>query len=264
MKYNKILIFFAFALPVSIGLRLMQLFFIIEPETGFYKPEYSAYGIAILIIIFSFAAVTAIFALFSHRSPEHPPKVNLPLGLASIVIALSVAAELYFTDFTGVLAWQSALFKFFAAVAALWFAAYSITDYLGFKLPALTFAIPAIYLIIKIICSYTAISSLALISDNALLLGANCASLLFFLSFGKLYNNIDTELGFRRLLATGLASIILCFTQSVPNILFNLITKVKYYHTAPVTSVGVFFTGVFICAFVFSHFKYSNACSSNK
>lgn len=261
MKYNKIILFFGFALPVSMILRFLQLFYIVESDTGFFKQEFNNYGYYIMAVIFAFTAATAVFSFFSHRSPEHPPTVNIGLSLSSFALAVSIVVELFLggAEF-GTIIWQTILLRVFGIASAVWFAAFSIKDFMNLRIPAISFSIPTVYFVLKIICSFAGISSLALISDNILLIGANCVSLLFMLNFAKLYNNIDTERGFRKLLASGLASVILCFTQSVPNIVFHFSTEGGYLHTAMVTNFNVLFTGIFIVAFVFSHFSHSNAC----
>ena len=260
MKYKQIILFFVIALPVSLSLRFTQLFQIVEPNTGFFKSEFQGVGGVITIIIIAIALVLALFSFFSHRSPEKPPKVNLGLGLSSGLLAAAIAIELYFGSATfGTIMWQKAALYVFGIAAILWFAAYSIKDFINIPLPALTSLIPCVYFILKIICNFAGISSLALISDNILLITSYCAVLLFMISFAKLYNNVDSERGFKKLLATGLASVTLCFTQSIPNIAYHFAIKEGYTHTAMVTNLSIFFTGVFIMAFLFTHFSKKNA-----
>ena len=61
-------------LPLSVLMRVVQLMFTVEKTTGFFKPEYKAYGYAILIAMVIFAAVAAGLAFTAHRAPAHPPK----------------------------------------------------------------------------------------------------------------------------------------------------------------------------------------------
>lgn len=259
MKYKQIILFFVVALPTSIALRLIQLFHIVEANTGFYKQGLENWGGYITLIILAVALVLAVFSLFSHRSPEKPPKVNLCIGLASGLLASAFAIELYFGFNTfGTVLWQKILLYILGIASVLWLTVFSIKDFINIPLPNLTAIIPALFFILKIICSFAGISSLALISDNVLLITAYCAVLLFMLQFAKLYNNVGKERGFRKLLATGLASSVLCFTQSVPNIVFHVASENGYLHTAMVTSFSMFFTGVFIATFVFTHFSKKN------
>ena len=44
MRYKNIIAFFLVVLPVSIGLRFMQLVFTVDATTGFFKQEYKPIG----------------------------------------------------------------------------------------------------------------------------------------------------------------------------------------------------------------------------
>ena len=259
MKYEKIILFFCIALPLSVSMRLLQLFFTVEPETGFFKPYYRTPGILLLIVILAFCAVTVILSFTSHRNPEHPPRVNPLLSAASVFLALSVCYELFHeVSSASVKQWQSALLILTGLAAVFFFIFYAVSPYVGFSLPRLCAVLPVIYFIMRIICSFTAISSLALISDNIMVTACYCLILLFMLSFAKLCNGVDTEYNFRRLLAFGLSSVILCAAQSIPHIAFNLAAACGYNHTSGPANVSILAAGIFIAVFTFSHFSRKN------
>ncbi len=264
MKFKQIVLFFVIALPVSLALRFVQLFHIVEAETGFYKPGYGNWGGAVTAIILGVVLVIAVFAAFTHRSPKEPPKVKLGMGLASGVLAFVVAIELMIGSNTfGSIAWQRTMLYISGIAVVVWLVAYAIKDFMNIKLPPLTALVPCFFFIFKMICNFAGISSLALISDNVLLTAAYCVVLLFMLQFAKTYNGVDSKYGSRKLLAYGMASSLLCFVQSVPNIIFHLSSEQGYEHTALVTSFSLLFTGVFIIVFVFSHFSRKNTCKEN-
>ena len=96
-----------------------------------------------------------------------------------------------------------------------------------------------------------------------LVLAAYSLSLLFFISFGKLYNGIDPEYNFRKLMATGMAAVILCLTQSVPYFIINVLTGGVYRHTSVSCNFALLATGIFAAVFIFSHFSYSNTVASH-
>lgn len=258
MKYKQIILFFVIALPISISLRLVQLFQTIEPVTGFFKHEYEGVGSFITIIILAIAAVLALFAFFSVRVPLKIPKVALGMGLASGLLASAISIELFFGYSTfGTVVWQKLLLYVFGIASVIWFSVYALKDFIGIPIPRITALIPCVYFILKIICNFAGISSLALISDNVLLIATYCVILLFMISFAKAYNNVTVKCGYKKLLATGLASSVLCFTQSVPNVIYHFAQDQGYSHTAMVTNLSVFFTGIFIISFLV-------VCFSNK
>lgn len=260
MKYKKIVLFFCIALPLCTLMRFLQLAFTVDTETGFFKPEYKTVGCYLLAFILAFCAVTVVLCFTGHRNPEHPPKKNIFISLSSILFALATGAQLLSESFSGtVRLWQSALLIITGFAAVVFFFAYGISGFVKFKIPPVFFVAPAAYFIMRIICDFTSVSSLALITDNMLLLAAYCFNLLFFICFGKLYNKIDTEYNFRRMLAVGMGSVILCFTQSIPHFIINIVTGNGYCHTSLVCNASLFAGGLFIAAFIFSHFSYKNS-----
>lgn len=259
MKYKKIVLFFCVALPLSVLLRTLQLFFTVETETGFFKSEYKTVGFYLLVIIIAACASLAIICFTGHRRPEHPPETNIFLALSSILAALGVAAGVYDTRLTGVVTpWQSVLLTLTGVMAAVYFILFAISGFAKIKLSPLLSVLPPLYFIMKTISSFTAISSLALISDNILILSSLCVMLIFFINFGKLYNGIDTEQNFRKLMASGLVSAVLCFTQGIPHIIINLVTDNGYLHTSNAANFSVLSFGIFIAVFTFSHFSANN------
>ena len=259
MKYKKIILFFCIIMPLSILLRTFQLFFTVETKTGFFKSEYETAGFYLLLLIIAVCVSLAVICFTGHRNPEHPPKINPLISFASFFAVLGVAAGVYDARLSPVaMPWQIALLTVSGFIAAVYFILYAVSGFINLKLSPLLSVLPSVYFIMKIICSFTAISSLALISDNILILSALCVMLLFFLSFGKLYNGIDTERNFRKLMASGLVSIVLCFTQSIPHIIINLTTHNGYLHTSNADNFSVLSFGMFIAVFTFSHFSAKN------
>jgi hypothetical protein len=80
------------------------------------------------------------------------------------------------------------------------------------------------------------------------------------LQFAKLYNGLDSEYNFRKLLSTGIIAVILSFTQTVPHLILKLATGYSFMHTSLAANVNIFFIGIFIMVFIFSHFSFKNAC----
>lgn len=261
MKFKKIVLFFSVALPVCIVMRLLQLIYIVETRTGFFKQEFESYGFYMLVIIFAFAVIAAVFSFTSHRTPDTPPKPNLFMSIASVFISVSILFELFTEKFPAVVqGWQISLLNITGVATAIFFFCFAMKLFFDFKLPAICSVVPTVYFVLRIICDFTAISSLALISDNLLLILSYSAALLFMLNFAKLYNGVDSEYNSRKLMASGLAAIILCLTQSVPHIIFNAVNGLAYTHTSMAANLNVFCTGLFIAVFVFSHFSKSNSC----
>lgn len=259
MKYKKIVLFFCLTLPLSLLLRTLQLFFTVETDTGFFKIEYKTVGFYFLALIIAVCVSMAIICFTGHRNPEHPPKINPFIAVSSFLVVISIISSIFDQSFLEVVMhWQTTLLTISGVLAAIYFLLYGMSGFININLPPILSIFPSAYFIMKIISSFTAISSLALITDNILILAAYCVILLFLISFGKLYNGIDSEGNFRKLMASGFVSVILCFTQAVPHFIINFATDGAYLHTSNATSLSLLGFGIFIAAFTFSHFSLSN------
>ena len=182
MKYEKILLFSSIALPAVVLMRFLQLFFTVDVKTGFFKSEYEDAGRCLLVLIALGCAAVAVLCLTSHRNPENPPKKNLVTAVFSFITAAVTAIEIFSESFAGtVMRWQSSLLMLMGLAAAAFFVAYGISLISDFTLPPISAVIPVFYFIIKVICVFTSVSSLALITDNILMLAAYCTLLFFFL-----------------------------------------------------------------------------------
>lgn len=63
-------------------------------------------------------------------------------------------------------------------------------------------------------------------------------------------------------MASGLVSVVLCFTQAVPHIIINLVTDNGYLHTSNAANLSLLGFGLFIAAFTFSHFSLKNVVTA--
>lgn len=255
MKLNKIILFFCVTLPIGILLRFLQLYFTIEPKTGFYLANADGYGQILLLLILLVVLLIAVFSNLAFYRPENPPKINIYLRISSLILADVFLFESFTQKVTlSTILWQSALLRICSVATAVFFIFYAISPLIKIQLPNITTLIPIPYFIIKIIYDFTAISKLALISDNVILIACYCVTLLFFLNFAKLYNNFNNERSFKRILSSGLCASALCLINSIPNIFINLITKNSYSHISMQTNFVLLFVGAFALSFVFSYF----------
>lgn len=259
MQFKKILLFFLVALPLSVALRIFQIVYVIEAETGFFAQEFEAYGNAMTVVIFAFSVAMAVFAFLSRREPIEPAKPNIVMSIGSLMFSFAVLYELAAETFPPVVKpWQVSMLNITGLLTAAYFILFAMKRFINLPLPNGFTIIPTVYLVLRVICDFTAISSLALISDNLILMAVYSVSLLFMLNFAKFYNDAGSQNASRKLLASGLCAVILCATQSVPHILVNILADYKYNHTSMAANITVFCMGAFIAAFTFSNFLRKN------
>lgn len=256
MKLNKIMAFFYMGLPICIILRMIQIGFTIDFESGFYKEGYTNYGIAILLVIMLFCAAVILFASKAFESPERPPRMNFALTLVSAFAACVLLYEVGCEVLPLVmLPWQIVIVKVAGLITAGYFAVFAVRFKIDIKLPSIVHIVPVVYLIIRTIFTFINISSLAIISDNILIMTSYCFAMLFFINYAKLYNKIDTERNFRKILATGLCSSVAALTQSISYFVINFVSETQYTHTDSVTNLTLLGIGLFVLGFVISHFS---------
>lgn len=258
MRLNKIMLLFFLALPVSMGLRFLQLYFTIDAKTGFYFNEAKNFGPMLLVIILLSAFAVALFSYLTFVRPKNPPKINPYISVSAVFLSVGILTEVVFQRNITAIAWQSAALKLLSLAMAAYLILLALSPIFKFEIPKILSSVTVLYMIIRIIFDFTSISKLALISDNIILIVTYCAVLIFFLNYTKLYNDADTDKMFKNLLSSGLASVVLCFTNSVPNILINIISDESYLHTSMFTNITVLFLGVFILSFLLSYFSKKN------
>lgn len=253
MKYNKIMFLYFAALPISLVLRILQLLVTVEPQTGFYIPESKGMGTAFMILILLCSLFVALFARLTYKQPECLPRINIWLSIPSVLFAVGIIFETFFADFSlPILGWQNILLKVISIGTSIYLLAFAVSPLLRFKIKPILSTFPVIYSIIRLICDFTLVSKLAIISDNILLIAVYSVSMFFFLNFAKLYNGIDDDKNYKKILSYGLTLSVLCFTSSVPNLLFSAIFR-GYDHISIFSNITVLFIGMFATAFVFSY-----------
>lgn len=255
MKLNKIMAFFCIGLPICVCLRIFQIIFTIEFETGFYINEFETIGKVILIAIIVFCALLWLYSSRYYKAPEKSPEYNMLLSVSSVGLAVVTVAQAFMeSSYIYTFAWQNLLIKIVGIITALYFLGFAAKYYVNFKFPPMLHIIPCIFMILRTAFIFINTSALAHISDNVLILAAYCAVLVFFVNFAKLYNDVDAENNFKKILASGLVSAVLCFTQGIAHSVINFASGNKYLHVSHVANISVLLMGVFVIVFIVTHF----------
>ncbi len=255
MTFNRIMLIFCIGLPVCITARIFQITQTIDYSNGFYFNEQKVLGNVMLFVILLVCIGLGFAAYKAYKTPEKPPETNPLLTVSAALVAVIIMFEFFGESVPLALSvWQAIFVKLMTAVCVLYFLLLSIQGHFGIKIPALFHIIPCIYAVGRTVFTFIGISSLAVISDNILLVAAYCALMVFFINYGKLYNNLDTELNFRKILASGLTASVLCLTQSVSYILINIFGSELYLHTDLSAMLSLFALGAFSIIFTVSHF----------
>ena len=263
MQYKKLMLFFSVSLPFAILLRFFTLKFIIDSSNGFFTTDNQVLGLVATIILFVIALLICIFSFTTHRQPPHPPKANYYLSALSFVLSGVVFYDTFFVKTVSeVSPILNILRLIFAICAIIFWLLYAAKSFVSIKIPSFCYLFPCFYMILKTIVEFTRISTIALITDNLLLISALCSITVFFLQFAKLYNRVDTEKNFRKTLASGLVSVFFCIMQSVAFFIYNILSNFENIHTSVSANITLLIFGLFIMTFILSHFSQKNSCEN--
>lgn len=229
-------------------LRFTQIFTMIDYKTGFYKRDYSVFGLIITVLVVVLCVAAAIFSHKSLSINKFETVNAMPLisGFVSASLIYEIFAEKFVLQGMG---WQVILIKVCGLAAALYFLAVALSFVLKFEIPDLLHAVPTFYMIMRIICSFISISSLSLIAENIFFIATLCCLLLFFVSYAAFYclDDHDKTLNFRTVLACSL-----CYVTAASNIFANLFMESGYNHISLHSQLVLMAFALYISAFSFT------------
>jgi hypothetical protein len=253
MKFKKSTLVICIATLLAFVLRTLQIFCTIDQSIGFYKIEQNGLGTFLMALIVVLCMVSAVVARFYDFQPNGCQENDKFTAIASGILAIALFYEIFSERFVFVNAtWQAMAMKTVGFLTAVYFAAMLFSAFYSFKIPDLCHTLPAIYMIIRIICSFIGIGSLSLITENIFLIASYCVSLLFFISYAgnkcKVYIN-GASLYMRSVLAFAL-----CFVTALPNLIVNATSLGGYSHIPLTSQVVLTAITLFIAAFNYKRF----------
>ena len=253
MKFKKSPLVICIATLLGFVLRTLQIFCSIDQSTGFYKKEQNGLGTFLMALIVVLCMVSAVVARFYDFQPNGCQENDKFTAIASGILAIALFYEIFSERFVFVNAtWQAMAMKTVGFLTAVYFAAMLFSAFYSFKIPDLCHTLPAIYMIIRIICSFIGIGSLSLITENIFLIASYCVSLLFFISYAgnkcKVYIN-GASLYMRSVLAFAL-----CLVTAIPNLIANATSLGGYSHIPLTSQVVLTAITLFIAAFNYKRF----------
>ncbi len=255
MKNKHTLAFLIVSLLFCITIRTFELIYMVDSQTGFFRPEFRAIGIGAMVVILATVAVVSAFSAAAFRTPRQSPEINLPMSLASIALSvLTVYSLAFLPNFIQNSPFQKKTTMLFGILFALFFLIYSFKSIKNFKIPSIAYAVPVIFWIFKLMGIFTEISAISLITENVFNVLSGCAILVFMLEFSRFecFGKKDHN---PTLLASGIAASMLCILASVPPLCAAVVLGVDNIHENNVNIFTLLFTALFIMVFIFSHFK---------
>ena len=244
---NKKQIAVAVLVVLAFVARILQFFLTTEFKTGFFKPNFTVLGAALTGLAVALSAAAAIVGRKAFRLVKNET-TNLFTAISSGLMAASIGYELVSEKITvSANAWQDVAMKGLGILAVVYFGALLVKGFVDFALPDVLHTIPALYLIVRIICSFINISSLTLITENVFLIASYCCLLLFFVDYSSFYCLDDTNIG--KLNLKCVLAFTVCVITSITNIVANFVIK-GYSHTPLYSQIVLFAFAIFVLSFV--------------
>ena len=253
MKFKKSTLVICIATLLAFVLRTLQIFCTIDQSTGFYKIEQNGLGTFLMALIVVLCMVSAVVARFYDFQPNGCQENDKFTAIASGILAIALFYEIFSERFVFVNAtWQAMAMKTVGFLTAVYFAAMLFSAFYSFKIPDLCHTLPAIYMIIRIICSFIGIGSLSLITENIFLIASYCVSLLFFISYAA--DKCEVYISGASLYMRSVLAFMLCLVTALPNLIVNAVSSGNYLHTPLTSQVVLTAITLFIAAFNYKRF----------
>lgn len=257
MRYKHILTVFFAALPVVIFARALQLIKLTDHTTGLFTKDKSA--LVVTAAIGFIVLVVACCCVTIKRAPLRTPKVRKPLGVAALIMMVGVGLDVYAVFGSSyAAAWQKYAVLLVGIATMAFFLFYAAKAVKKYHLEKLLYMIPAIYFALRLMVTFVSIAPLALISENAYMVLAQCATTLFLFEFGKIANEYDKEKNYKKILVTGVLAVLFNGLFSIPQMIL-LLTDFKSTEHQPASALlSSLFVGVFVTIYLLAHFSNKN------
>lgn len=253
MKQKRMKFIIPSLILVALVLRTVQIFTVIEGETGFYKVGFSGIGTAITVVVALLCAVSAVIAKWLDNGFKNEGKsdkiITVTAGLVSIALFYEMLSESFVLQ---QFSWQVVFMKITGLLSAVYFAALVLSRFLSFKMPELCHTLPAFYMVIRIICSFINISSLSLIPENIFLIASYCTALLFFVAYASI--NCGVDLNGKSVYMRSVLAFSVCFVTAFSNLIVNATSFGGYSHISLSSQVVLTAMSLFIASFTYVNY----------
>ena len=257
VKHKFIVSYFIIALTALSIAHVAQILFLLEPKTGFYKPEYSSTHVLYIIFFICVVIVLAAFGYASRRMPTHPPKVDKPLSIISFFVAISFIVSSG-NDLVNSLSSMKILSAMFSLLAAIFFVIYGLSGFSKINVSPVTtlFVIPV--WVFRLISSFISFTGMANITENIYDILMLCANIFFFVIMAKILSGVYVIRNIRHAYPVGLVASLICVICTLPRYFVMLIGDKDILHESTTQDISVLATGIFIMAFVFKLYSMKN------
>lgn len=249
MKHIKIFIFSAFALVSAVTVRTIQLLFLTDSKTGFYKEGMEGIGTALMVLLIAVIAVAASLVFMFNKEKLSPvPSSSALLGCAALFAGLANIAEPFLNEASlstvpALLLGLRTIIIIAAGAVLCW---YGLAILFGAKLHASLSIVLVTAWVIRLMSSFMCFTRMSNISENLYDVLMLISTLVFLLLFGKSVCKISQSETYRKLFAMGIAAVLFTAASAIPCIIAYIASDFAFIHI-PVDNP---ITGLFMAFFI--------------
>lgn len=234
MKHSMVFTLFYISAPLLLVARVLQQFYMLDPETGFYLDSLGSVGKVVSVMCFVLVAALYILVWLSQPRIKAAPKRGKALAIGSFAAAMCLlisSAQLVVTA-TGAKDVFVAIFAFPSALCFAWYGASLITN---IKYPAGMSIVPIIYGVVRLIATFMNYTGEVTVTDSLFDIATMCFLLLFLYSSGKIICGLKTPRSPVMFYASGLSAAFFCIDECLAKTIAAVTGNVDALH-----SVGAF------------------------
>ena len=252
MKHLKLFIFGAFALLSTVTLRTIQLVFLTDYKTGFYKEGMEGLGAGLMALLIAIIAVAgALIFVFDAQKLSPKPSSTL-LGSAMLFAGLANIAEPFLSGTS-----LSALPVMFLGVRILLILAaggclcyLGVSMLLGKEIKAKLTVVLIVSWVVRLMTSFICFSKMSNISENLYDVLMLVFTLVFLLLLGKAVCGVRESKTHKTLFAVGIGAVLFSAVSAFPYIIASFTSKTLIAHTPLDSHVTSIFMAFFIAVYL--------------
>lgn len=248
MKNIKIFVFSSFALISTIIIRTIQLLFLTDFKTGFYKEGMETLGSGLMVfLVVTIALASSLIFISKSQNLKAKPTSTL-LGASMLFAGLANIAE----PFLGSSLLSAVPVSFLGLRTVLIILSGVVFCYFAISMLTERKAKPAFSIVlivswvVRLMTSFICFSKMSNISENIYEVLMLVFTLIFLHLFGKTICDISASRTNKNLFASGIAAVLFSAASSIPYIISHFIDGIKLTH-APVDSP---ISGLFMAFFI--------------
>lgn len=261
MKHLKVFIFSGFALVSVVALRLIQLIFLTDSKTGFFKSGMEGIGTALMIFSVVLIAVSALLVLLFKKEKINPvPKQSTLLGCAAIFAGIAHLTEpvIYKADLSSVPDILMGLRLIMLIAAGGVFCLFGLTVILNLKPRFGLTTVLIIAWVVRLMSTFISFTGMSNISENLYDVLMLVMSLIFMLYFGKAICGLSKDEYQLKVIISGVSAVLFTAASALPAVILSFTNSAAITH-APIDSpVTGLFTAFFIAVYLI------NICKTEK